>query len=109
MNDNCLTTDPGATNGMCKLCKKGYILNSEETCEKILFPKCDSTEYFNYTNKNYTDLPYEYYLYYGAFNQGCNRCLEGYIPVYKNINSNVCLFSYFLRDFANDSELWNLT
>ena len=50
-------------------------------------------------------MPYEYYLYYGSYIQGCNTCLEGYVPVSKNINTTVCIFSYFLRDFAHSEEL----
>ena len=60
ISENCLSISNKFT---CDFCKKGYVLNPHDGCEKILFPKCSSTEYFSYKIERFYNAE-KYYDYY---------------------------------------------
>ena len=94
-NDHCYASD---SNGDCVVCEKGYILNEDKICDRVLSPNCESREDFSiilpgYAGKNF--LSYKYFIQQKS--RGCHKCKFGYTQVLiTTSNYYVCSESEFI-------------
>ena len=99
-NPNCLSASNTET---CKICKKGFSLNTDNYCDSLTPPNCKSSLSFNTEPL----LPYHsqpnlkaYIFYKMQDNIGCGLCKEGYTLVEveeEGIESYFCSESEYIK------------
>ncbi len=95
-NDHCFAS---ADDGECVLCRKGFVLNADRICDRVLGPNCDGRERFSWGLADLGGdrfLEYKFFVQQGA--RGCQKCKFGYTQVLiSTSNYYVCSKSEFIE------------
>lgn len=97
---NCYAASASATvvteASTCQVCKKGYNLNADNFCEKILPGNCQENQYLAYELRPLADWNWAFWV--TGTGVGCNKCAANYFAVKITINQAVCLKSSWVTD-----------
>ena len=90
--ENCIAAEEtNEGKWVCKLCKKGYMLDFVNYCEAIATPNCDKINYLfdNSIKKEQLDWG----LFYKGQSKGCSKCKPDYFGVNLDYKSKICLYN----------------
>ena len=62
--------------GVCQVCEKGYDLNYDSYCEKVVVDMCDTSSDYVLNSRHDSDPMYSYY--HSQSGLGCSLCTGGY-------------------------------
>ena len=97
---NCLSSIFGTeNNSRCNLCKKGFSLNFDNVCEKIIPHDCiNYLEKITYLlNEELTPIKLSILFYYNGKGFGCDFCNGSSISIFKNEENILCLKDKYVQ------------
>ncbi len=97
---NCYAASASGSNAdECKVCKRGYNLNSDGFCEALKPYQCE-TNYFRFSTSNAQNT-IDYALYLQNTGVGCHKCSTSYYAVELAANKSVCVTSSWVNTYVD--------